>query len=86
MVYNIPSRYKPIWDTLKKNGTATVVTNPCLHRRIKKAVIRRKDEDLAYKFMLSESHKRAKLSTRIEGNAIIFTIRFLPYLNSLGAY
>lgn len=86
MAYNIPSKYLPIWNELKTKGVATVITHPCLHRRIKKAVIRRKDEDLTYKFILSEQHKRAKLSTRIEGNAITFTLHFLPYLNSIGAY
>jgi hypothetical protein len=86
VAYNIPSKYLPIWNTLKATSTATVVTHPCLHRRIKKAVIRRKDEDLAYKFALGEQHKRAKLSTRIEGNAIIFTLHYLPYFNSIGAY
>lgn len=86
MAYNIPSRYQPIWDKLKAELSATIVAPPHLHKRIIKAVIRRKDIDLAYKFICSNSHKRAKLIYEIKGNAITFSLKFYPYINSLGAY
>lgn len=86
MAYNIPSRYQPIWDTIKQTGVATIVAQPHLHKRIIKAVIRRKDIDLTYKFICAESHKKAKLTYEIEGNTVKFTLKFYPYINSLGAY
>jgi len=86
MAYNIPSRYQPIWELLKQKHAATIVAPPHLHKRIIKAVIRRKDIDLTYKFVCAESHKKAKLTYTIEGNSVHFTLKFYPYINSLGAY
>lgn len=86
MAYNIPSRYQPIWDEIKKSGTATIVAPQILHKRIIKAVIKRKDVDLAYKFLCDEQHRKAKLAYKTEGNLITFSLQFYPYINSLGAY
>lgn len=86
MAYNIPSRYQPIWDMIKKTNKATIVAPPYLHKRIIKAVTRRKDIDITYKFICAESHKRAVMSTKVEGNTIHFSLNFYPYINSLGAY
>lgn len=86
MAYTVPSRYQPIWDTLKKNNHAKLVAPVVLHRRIIKAVIKRKDVDLAFKVECGEQHRKAKLGYRVAGNAIEFYLTYLPYLNSTGAY
>jgi hypothetical protein len=70
----LPSRYQPIWDALKAQGQCRIVAPLPLHRRIIKAVIKRKDEDLGYKLELSEKYKKAKLAYKIEGNTITFTL------------
>ena len=72
----LPSRYQPIWDQLKAEGKCCIVAHPVLHRRIKKAVIKRKNEDLGYKLLLSESCKYAKLSIKSNGNSITFSLHF----------
>ena len=86
MAYNVPSKYQPIWNQLKQKHIVSLVAPPIIHKRIIKAVIRRKDLDIAYKFECAELHKRAKLYHSIEGNTITFILKFIPYLNSTGAY
>lgn len=86
MAYTVPSRYQPIWNLLKEKHVAELVAPAALHRRIIKAVIKRKDVDLTYKFLCAEQHRKAKLSYTVEGNKITFRLFFLPYFNSIGAY
>lgn len=86
MAYNVPSRYQPIWDLLKEKHHAELVAPVVLHRRIIKAVTKRKNIDLAYKFLCSEQYKKAVLKYSVEGNTIKFKIVFLPYIHATGAY
>lgn len=86
MAYNVPSRYQPIWDQLKEKHKAELVAPVVLHRRIIKAVTKRKNIDLTYKFLCSEQYKKAVLKYEIQDNKIKFTLVFLPYINSIGAY
>lgn len=86
MAYNVPSKYQPIWDTLKLKHQVEIIAPQAVHRRVIKAVINRKDSDAAYKFLCSESHKKAKLRYKVEGNKITFSLVFFPYFNSAGAY
>lgn len=78
-----PSRYQPIWDQLKAEGKCCIVAHTCLHKRIKKAVIKRKDEDLAFKLLLSEQYKYARLSVSISGNSISFKLEYRTNLSQL---
>lgn len=55
------SRYTPIWRELKTKGKVRLTAPTILHKRIIKAVKKRKDKDLAYRFSLSEDHKKARL-------------------------
>ncbi len=73
---NHRSRYSPIWETLKVNGECRITATPALHPRIIKAVIKRKNVDIAYKHtLLSESiPKKAKLQYHIQGSLITFTL------------
>ena len=41
--------YQPIWETLKKNHVCKLAAAPELHKRIKKAVIKEKYNDTAFK-------------------------------------
>lgn len=86
MGVNKDSKYQPLWELIRKDHTAKIIASPRLHKRIIKAVTKRKDLDLTYKFMCGESHKKAILSTHIEGNTVTFTLHFQPYYNSIGAY
>jgi hypothetical protein len=73
-----PSKYLPIWDTLKVKGTCVLVVPLAYQRRVIKAVIKRKDEDLGYKLLMSEAYKKVKLSYKIEGTVITFNLKFYP--------
>lgn len=86
MAYTTPSRYQPVWEVLKTKGEAILIADPALHPRLKKALYKRKTKDLTYKFILFESHKKAKLSAKSEGNKLILTLTIEPYLKSIGAF
>lgn len=86
MAYNVPSRYQPIWDQLKEKHKAELVAPVVLHRRIIKAVTKRKNIDLTYKFLCSEQFKKAVLKYEIDDTKITFRIIFLPYIHATGAY
>lgn len=51
MAYNVPSKYQPLWDAIRtsKSKCASIVALPVHHKTIIKAVIKRKDKDLAFK-------------------------------------
>lgn len=68
------SKYTPIWEALKRDGICTITAPPPLHPRIIKAVNKRKYEDLAYKFALSEAGKRASIEHKKDGSKIVFTL------------
>ena len=54
-------QYQPIWEALKKGGVCIITAPAPLHRRIIKAVIKEKYNDLGYKLELAENNKRAKI-------------------------
>ena len=66
------SRYTPIWNKLKTEGTCKIAAHPAVHARIVKAVKKRKNEDTGYKFLLSEDNKVARLSFEAHASEIIF--------------
>lgn len=68
--------YEPIWLVLKQKGTVKVVVPKCLHRRTIKAVMKEKNMDGGYKFMLSENSQRCRLNYVSEEDTIIFTLRY----------
>jgi len=81
-MYSYPvSRYLPIWTKLKTENKVSVAIPQPLHRRLIKAVIKRKDEDLAYKFLLSEacSGRKAKLKYIIQENVVHFKLVFFTH-------
>lgn len=55
------SIYQPVWDALKLHGQTEILADPRHHKRIKKAIIKRKDIDTAYKLQVSEENKKAIL-------------------------
>lgn len=79
--------YQGIWEKLKtnKNNTVRVAAPKAIHRRIKKAVIKEKDQDILYKLVLQESFKKTILRTVSETNILIFTLVFHDDLKSTTA-
>lgn len=70
------SRYTPIWLKLKADHKVSVVIPSPLHKRLIKAVIKRKDEDVTYKFILGEQGKKARLKYSVQENVIHFKLTF----------
>ena len=77
------SKYLPIWNKLKADKKVSVALPPPLHRRLIKAVIKRKDEDLEHKFLMSEEGKKQYLSYTIQDSVVHFKLSTY-YLNGLG--
>lgn len=72
------SKYAAIWAKLKSTGKCRLVSDPSIHRRIIKAVIKRKDEDLVYKMLLAEENKKGRLAYTIDNNELIFVLTLKP--------
>jgi hypothetical protein len=68
------SRYKPIWDKLKLTGECVITTPLPLHKRIIKAVSKRKLEDLSFHLEISEARKKATLKYEVDGTMIKFIL------------
>ena len=75
------SRYQLVWDTLKaypeKEVKLAVVRVG--HKRVKKAIIKRKDVDLAYKYAMQELNKVARLEFVSEGNVLTVILTHRTY-------
>ena len=76
-------KYEPIWKELKLSGKAALTAKPQLHARIKKAVIKEKDNDLAFKLSASEGGKKYKLSVASNGQVLSFLLEDSILLNIL---
>jgi len=70
-------QYEPIWIALKDRGYCRISAPVPLHPRIKKAVIKEKYNDVAWKLTLSdEQHKSAALTFEFKGPEIIFRLKY----------
>lgn len=78
-----PSMYSPIWERIKKDDYCRITAPTPLHKRIIKAVIKRKHEDLAFKLLLSERGKRARISHSVKGTVIEFRLTYSIGLEDL---
>ena len=66
------SVYAAAWNKLKSNPNAPLViaAHPAYHRRIYKAIIKRKNEDAVFHYELTEQSKKSKLSKESEGHVL----------------
>ena len=65
-----PSRYEIIWNTLKEKKHIRISVPAEHHRRLKQAVIKRKNKDIGFKYLLKESNQRSQLHFKSEGNIL----------------
>ena len=70
--------YQPLWETLKSNGTVSLVASPSLHRRIIKAVYKERDKDLAHKLQLAETSQRSSLRHTAKGSLLTLDLTIEP--------
>lgn len=75
--------YAPIWSELKSKQSCEITAHKTVHARIKKALRKEKDEDLAYKFECGELKNpvRAQLQMTSEGSILRFKLVFLPVIS-----
>lgn len=73
------SRYAPVWETLKQKKIAEIVIAPGLHKRIFKAIGKRKNLDTAYHFRNSLNDERYKLIYELSENKRVMTIKLVRH-------
>jgi len=78
-----PSKYLPIWNQLKSTKTCRITAPIQYHRTIIKMVLNKRDDDLAYRYMLAEVGKTHKITTKTNGTVIEFTLREIVTIRGL---
>lgn len=79
----LPSKYLPIWNRLKAEKVCRITAPVQFHKTIIKMVKNKRDDDIAYRFELSESGKTHEIKTVVKGTVITFTLRELITLQGL---
>jgi hypothetical protein len=59
------SKYLPIWKQLKATGSCRVTAPPQYHKKIIKAVRKRRDKDLAFLYLLRDEHKQHSITATV---------------------
>ena len=67
-------KYQPIWEALKQHGTASLIADTKMHRRIIQAVRKEKTKDRGWKLLELEKGKHWKLYDSAEGKKLTFTL------------
>lgn len=69
-----PRKYQPIWDKLKATGKCELAVPMPYHPRVKKAVLKEKDNDIGFKLLLGEQCKKARLEIETQGAKMVFKL------------
>lgn len=64
------SRYTPLWESLKKDGKLSLLVFPPLKNRLIKAIRKKRDTDLAFRYELSERNMRAVIHWTYKNNIL----------------
>lgn len=67
-------KYQEIWERIKEHGRCELAVSKPYQPRVKKAVIKEKDNDVGYKFLLGEQYKKATLEITTQGSKMIFRL------------
>lgn len=65
------SRYAMIWYKLKQGEEVKLSTPKEFHRKLRNAIVKRKNKDIGYKFLMAEANRRPVLKFKYEGNILI---------------
>lgn len=68
-------KYEPIWLQLKQTGKVRIACAPEHRARIRKAVYKEKDLDVAYKIQADMEKKFMRLEVVFKGNTIEFRLK-----------
>jgi hypothetical protein len=69
-------QYEPIWIKLKASGEVSIAAPRQMHKRIIKAVHKEKYNDLAFRILLQEDHKRSWISNSASHNKLTFKLNY----------
>ena len=75
MIHIQISKYRPIWEALKRDKICRITAPTIHHRKIIKMVRRRRDKDTAYLYELAERNKVHEIKASIAGTVITFTLK-----------
>jgi len=64
------SRYAIIWYKLKQGEEVNLSTPREFHRKLRNAIVKRKNKDIGFKFLMAENNRRHVLSFHSEGNIL----------------
>ena len=64
------SRYAMIWYKLKQGEKVTLSAPKEFHRKLRNAIVKRKNKDVGYKFLMAEANRRPVLKFKYEGNLV----------------
>lgn len=78
-------KYEAAWIQLRDrpNEPLKIAAHPAMHQRIFKAVVKEKDSDLVFKFLMKEDGKFSKLTRKSNGGQLVITIKFYLGLSDL---
>lgn len=66
-------KYQAAWEQLKRDGFIRIAAHKLVHKRIVKAIVKEKNIDLVYKYVLAEDCKHAIIShKRNSGELLLF--------------
>jgi hypothetical protein len=77
-------KYETIWVKIKTEGSCTLVANPALHKRIKKAVTKEKWRDNAYKIqwdLLNREQPELVMTHPVDDNGKVVKNKLIFTLN-----
>lgn len=74
MTHQPVSKYAPIWKQLKEKKLCKVTAPIQFHKMIIKGVLRRRDNDMSYKFEMAERNLSYRIRARVQGTVITFTL------------
>lgn len=74
-------KLQAVWEQIKLDGSATILCEPNMHKRLILALRKEKNIDYGWKLLIAEQHKRAKLKEKIDGNKIFFYLEYSIIIN-----
>jgi|688.fasta_scaffold737490_1 hypothetical protein len=77
------SKYLPIWKSLKETGHCRITAPPIYHKRIIKAVRKRRDKDVFFLYTLAEKNYTHRMTYTINGTVIEFRLKQYLSINGL---
>lgn len=70
-------KYSVIWERIKVKGNCTVEVHPVIVARVKKAVIKEKNNDVGFKLLNDHDHFFLRITVEETSNKAVSKIKFV---------